>query len=99
LSTVGGTFTGTQFAEILVEIAVAGTPDTYKVSTDGGATWSSPANITSGPDAFALGITGTWGATTGHTAGDQWVVYVSKQIGYVFAPDFVTDGAPPCFKL
>jgi hypothetical protein len=69
----GGTYTGTEDALYEVEIT-QGTPDTYKWRKNAGA-WSTPANITAGPDAIELGVTVTFSSTTDGLTGDHWHVW------------------------
>ena len=69
----GGTFIGTE--DILYEVeAVQGTPDQYKFRKNGGA-WSTPADITAGPDALDNGVTVTFSSTTGALDGDHWHIW------------------------
>lgn len=73
-ATFGGTYTGFKPLNYLVRISTAAGTDQYQYSTDSGQTWSVAANITAGPDALSNGVTVTFGATTGHTLLDEWVV-------------------------
>lgn len=71
--TSGGTFTGLVVRQILIEIDAAGTPDTFKWSKDGGKTWDvETVTVTGSAQVLIEGVTVTFGATTGHTLGDQW---------------------------
>jgi thiosulfate/3-mercaptopyruvate sulfurtransferase len=59
----------------VVEIDGAGTPDTFRWSSDGGTTWTASLVSIDG-NAQALGATGvtiTFAATTGHTGSDSWI--------------------------
>lgn len=97
-ATSGGTYTGTQFGMYIVEIDSAGAPDQYKYSSDFGITWSTPADITVGPDTIADGITMTWAATTGHAAGERWYVRAHASNSFVWtAADRTTQ--PESFAL
>ena len=70
---IGGTYTEETDAEYLVEIDGTGTPDTFKWSKDGGTTWEATGvSITGSAQTLDNGVTVTFGATTGHTIGDQW---------------------------
>jgi len=71
--TIGGTFTGRGRINYRVEIDGTGTPDTFKWSDDGGATWDATGVAITG-DAQTLnnGVTITFGATTGHVLGSRW---------------------------
>lgn len=72
-ATSGGTYTGEGLSSFVVEIDGTGTPDTFRWSKDGGATWEASAvAITGAAQALALGVTVAFGATTGHTVGDAW---------------------------
>lgn len=60
---------------VLVEIEAAGTPDTFRYSLDGGATWERsgiPISGASTPILLQDGLYVEFGTTTGHTLGDQW---------------------------
>lgn len=69
-----GTYVGTVKTDILVEIDAADTPDTFKWSKDGGATWEvETVAVTGSAQTLENGITITFAATTGHAIGDQWL--------------------------
>lgn len=71
--TNGGNFTGTVDRQFVVEIDGTGTPDTFKWSKDGGATYEATlVPITGSDQTLAEGITIKFEATTGHTLGDKW---------------------------
>jgi hypothetical protein len=56
-----------------VMINATGTPDTFDWSLDNFATYEAVSvAITGSPQALANGISINFGATTGHTTGDQW---------------------------
>jgi len=56
-----------------VQIDGTGTPDTFKWSNDGGATWVvTGVNIMEAAQHLEDGVVVTFGATTGHTVGDRW---------------------------
>lgn len=73
--TVGVNFSGTSEKHYRVKINSAGTPDTYKYSTDGGTTWSDAANCSASETVIGSLLSITFGATTGHTANDYWEWY------------------------
>lgn len=75
-ATSGGTYTLAADAVFVVEIDGAGTPDTFKWSKDGGA-YTETVAITGSAQTLSDGVTVTFGATTGHTAGDIWTITVS----------------------
>ena len=66
--------------EYEVEIDTEGTPDTFKWrQRDFTGSWggyTTGVSITGSPQTLANGITITFGATTGHTLGDKWNLYV-----------------------
>jgi len=69
----GGTFSGGSGLVYVVEIDGTGTPDTFRWSDDGGASWdASTVSITGAAQTLNNGVTVTFGATTGHTSGDRW---------------------------
>jgi len=74
--TRGGTYVGHgKKTAYVVEIDGTGTPNTFKWSNDGGATWEETTVncVTSGnPYTLEEGITVYWASTTGHTMGDKW---------------------------
>jgi hypothetical protein len=59
---------------LVVQIDGNGTPDTYKYSIDGGSNWYATGIncATSTTAVIAYGLSVTFGATTGHTIGDNW---------------------------
>jgi hypothetical protein len=71
--TTGGTYTASSTKTFRVQIDGEGTPDTYKWSEDGGATWVSTLNLVTATVYLSYGISMTFAATTGHTTGDYWV--------------------------
>jgi len=66
-------YTGSSPAVFTVKINATGTPDTYVWAKDSGS-FSSPANITAGDITISEGLVVNFNATTGHTAGDQWII-------------------------
>jgi len=86
-ATSGGTFSGSEPTEYLVEIDGTGTPDTFKWSKNGGSTWEATGvNITGAAQTLDSGVTITFTATTGHTSGDQWTI----KGGYGSVTDTIT---------
>jgi len=72
-ATSGGAFTGDATTNYVVEIDAAGSPDTFKWSSDGGSTWNATGvAITGSAQELNNGVTVTFAATTGHTVGDVW---------------------------
>lgn len=69
--TPGGSYTGNRNRTIQVEIDGT-TPDTIKISYDGGITWHSELVRLATTMYLNYGITLTWAAITGHTSGDFW---------------------------
>jgi len=71
--TSGGTFLGASALNYKVQIDGTGTPNTFKWSDNGGASWNATGvPITGGAQTLNDGVTVTFGATTGHTSGDYW---------------------------
>ena len=57
----------------VVAIDAEGTPDTFKWSNDGGATWEAETvAITGAAQTLDQGVTIAFAATTGHTSGNSW---------------------------
>ena len=72
-ATSAGSFSGTTDIDFVVEIDGTGTPDTFKWSDDGGATWDTETvDITGSAQTLSNGVTITFAATTGHTSGNKW---------------------------
>ena len=71
--TSGGSNTAHETFDMKIEIDGVGTPNTFKWSVDAGATWEeTTVAITGAAQTLDNGITVTFAATTGHTAGDDW---------------------------
>lgn len=74
--TIGGAYVGHgKLTEYVVEIDGTGTPNTFKWSNDGGATWVETGKdcvLSGSPYTLEEGITVYWASTTGHTMGDKW---------------------------
>lgn len=69
------TYTGLTDVRYKIEIDGAGAPDTFKWSKDDGATYEATlVPITGVSQVLDSGIEVTFGATTGHTIGDYWIV-------------------------
>ena len=81
-ATSGGTYaTGYQPTTFRVEIDGTGSPDTFKWSEDGGVTWTATGvAITGAAQTLSRGVTVTFGATTGHTAGDYWDIAAGANV-------------------
>jgi len=66
-------YTGSNPLIYRVQIDATGTPDTFKWSDDGGATWNATGvAITGAAQTLNNGVTITFAATTGHTLNDYW---------------------------
>jgi len=74
------TYTGTENKTYQVEIDGTGTPDTYKWTDNGGATYTSTVNIVGGAVALNDGVEITFLATTGHTLGDTWTFNATTDV-------------------
>lgn len=72
--TAGGTYLRRTSKTVKVEIDGTGTPDTIKVSYDGGVNWATTELPIESEMTLQHGVTLTWGATTGHTSGDFWII-------------------------
>lgn len=82
-----GTHTGAADLDIVVEIDASDTPDTYKISTDGGTTWNETGIVlTTDPVLVADGAYFTFLADTGHTLGDKWS-FKAKAVDWLFPWD------------
>jgi len=60
---------------IRVEIDSEGTPDTVKISYDGGTNWATETQPITATMYLNYGVTITFGAITGHTSGDYWDIF------------------------
>jgi flagellar hook-associated protein 3 FlgL len=78
----GGTYTGGASCTYLVEMASGGGAGvgTYRVSQDGGQTWTDPAVIPAGPVSLGDGVQVTLGGTW--VAGDRFSIPVYQPIEY-----------------
>jgi flagellin-like hook-associated protein FlgL len=78
----GGTYTGTSSSTYLVEMVSGGGVGvgTYRVSTDGGQSWTDPAVIPAGPIDLGNGVQVTLGGTW--SAGDRFSIPVYQPIDY-----------------
>jgi flagellar hook-associated protein 3 FlgL len=78
-----GSYTGTSSATYIVEIVDSGATDvdaTYRVSADGGQTWSTTKPATSGTEDIGNGVNVTFGGNW--VAGDRFTISVNKPITY-----------------
>jgi flagellar hook-associated protein 3 FlgL len=78
----GGTYTGTASCTYLVDMISGGGAGvgTYRVSTDGGQNWGTPAVIPAGPINLGNGVQVTLGGTW--NAGDRFSIPVYRPIQY-----------------
>lgn len=72
--TASGTFSGGASKDFVVKISALGTPDSFKWSSDGGQTFSANVAITGAAQSLSDGVSITFGATTGHTLDDNWLI-------------------------
>jgi len=70
---LGVAFSGAASAYYEVEIDTVATPDTFRWRKNGGA-WTEGVAITGAAQTLDEGQTITFGATTGHTLGDLWII-------------------------
>lgn len=85
----GGTYSGDMRTDYLVRIDAEGTPDTFRWSKNAGVTWEATGvAITGSAQALDDGATVTFGATTGHTADDEWTFTGTR--GVVHKPGTIT---------
>jgi hypothetical protein len=70
-----GSFSGITRKDFWVKIDVAGTPDRFIVSEDGGVTWfPTQVPITGDYQNLSFGVQIKFTATTGHTVGNYWII-------------------------
>lgn len=67
-----GTFSGEVARDFVIEIDAEGTPDTFKWSGDGGATWTPGVAITGAGQLLMEGVEVNFRGITGHTLGERW---------------------------
>lgn len=72
-ATWGTGFNGASSAYYEVQIDATGTPDTFQWRKNGGG-WTTGVSITGAAQTLDDNQTITFGATTGHTLNDQWVI-------------------------
>lgn len=77
--TSGGVYTAVVDHTYTIIIDGNGTPDTFKWKKDSGS-FTTGVGITGAAQTLADGVTIHFGATTGHTIGDQWVITVTAGI-------------------
>lgn len=80
---IAGTYSDTVRRIYIIEIETAATPDTFRWSDDGGATYTSGVSITAS-NTLNNGLSAVFQATTGHAVGDIWT--------FIAEPDFLTVG-------
>jgi hypothetical protein len=69
----GGTMAGARDLDIVVQIDSVGTPDTFRWSKDGGATYEATGVVITGSaQALVDGVTVAFVATSTHTLWDKW---------------------------
>lgn len=73
--TTSGTFVGDVRTRFIIEIDLADTPDKFKWSSDNGRSYTESVTITGSAQTLEDGVIVTFGATTGHTLGDQWIFH------------------------
>jgi hypothetical protein len=82
----GGAYTGTDKQTIYkITISTAASTDqfTWMKSMDGGSTWSSASSaisITGSAQVIDNGVSVSFGAITGHTAGDYWTQTINRPV-------------------
>lgn len=76
-------YTGLLPKQYIIRVSATGTPDSFRYSTDGGATWAVAASMLTSPISLSDGISVKWLATTGHTLGTTWT--------FVTTPNFATN--------
>ena len=100
---VSGVFTGSADKSFIVKIDAAGSPDTFTWSNDGGTSWqASGVAITGSLQLLSDGISITFGATSGHTASDQWTFDCSaagSDTERGFAYDWVNDSLRSMYSV
>ena len=92
--TKGGTFTGVGVKkQYRVKITTAAGTDKFKWSSDDGVTWSAEVALTGAAQALELGVTVTFGATTGHALNDEWRfnAYSEPSVAEVVATAIFSD--------
>jgi len=80
-----GTYTGAESVTYMVEIAAAGATGaaTFRVSEDGGQTWSATNTTTAAPQAIGSdGVQVSFGAASNWSAGERFTISVYQPITY-----------------
>lgn len=97
-ATSGGIANGGGENHIFVAtLAATGTPDTFQWQEDGGAPSSAINIVATTPNLMADGITITFGASTGHHAGDSWTISVTVN-GSVSSSTVMSPGVGGRFR-
>lgn len=87
-------YTYTSDLNYKVEIDGTGSPNTFKWSDDGGSTWDATGvSITAADQSLNNGITIRFGATTGHTSGNNWA-WTARTITAKHAVVTLVGGTP-----
>lgn len=73
-ATEGGAFSGSDDTRYIIEIDSVGGTDTFQWSDDDGDTFTTGVSITGAAQALSNGVTITFGAVTGHTLDDRWII-------------------------
>jgi hypothetical protein len=97
--TVTGTYSGTTDIRYIVDINAVGLPDSFRWSNDDGATYSADTPITGASQALENGLSVTFGNTTGHDLGDNWIISAKAvEVTNEWNKDGNDDGAPGSLK-
>jgi hypothetical protein len=85
--TMSGTFTGDEPTTYHIKISDGTSdPNEFDWSDDGGVTWTTGVQMTSGtPISLSNGVSIDWAANTGHTLDDEWRVQTGDIIGFNFS--------------
>lgn len=79
-ATSGGTYTGSAAAAYYITVQNVGTTDTFKWRKDSG-TETANVSMTGGAQTLSDGVTVTFAAITGHTAGNSWTITTVMGLG------------------
>lgn len=83
--------------DYVVDIPSIGIPDSFRVSDDGGSSWTAPQVITGGEQTVG-NLTFQFVATTGHTRNDRWVFNSLKRIDGMGGGDSDTGSSDAAFE-
>jgi len=91
-------FTHTETVNYTITLSTEGNPDTFDWEDSEGNSGSN-IEITGGYQALSYGVEILFGATTGHTSGDQWEFHCGTTLTFSASGENIGIGKDPEYKL